>query len=1111
MTSIDIIDEVQQNFVDGSYDTNANRAFPDVRDGLKPGQRCVLWEMYTKKYTSNKPHVKSAKIDGGVAALWWPHGTTAIYETFARMSQPFTNNVPEIDFHGANGNVILGGDAIAADRYCLTGEAKIITSYGTMPIQSVQRYTEKDGETLPEDFFIQDYKGDFVHADKLFNSGVHPVKEVSLQNGQSITGTDNHPVVVLSGGGLGWKRIDQLSTFDKVAVPTFAPKMEIKTNKNSGPLEAKMLGSMISEGCITTQNRLGVTNQDIDMVTPVKNFLQSQGVGLQASIKYRESDKTYNFYVSSHDYYSSFIKKYNYKHRADKKVVPSIVFCEDEQYKSTFLRYLFEGDGCVLLNEKKQEARVSYSTYSVQLAKDVQILLLSLGIFCSINKSVKKTKSKAEYQVHIRGYDIILFKKYVNFVSDRKRDKLHKCVQIQNAKNKISNNSYRYCPEISNLIQRKMPRDKQTTGFGDLYSIWKAQPYLDNYTFSRVQAILTDYVFVPIASIEKKQEKAVYSVRVMEPDSDHSYIANGIINHNTEARLSKIVEDYMIAGIEKKTVPMQLNFSEDEYMPTVLPSVFPRLLVNGAQGIGVSVANTWLPHNLTDTINLIGKYIKNGKLEYEEYYPDFPTGGTIINKDELAAINKTGKGRVILQAKYSIDKNEITFTEMPYQVYIEPVIEKIKEQIEKGELTGIKEVFNKSDKKKIALVIECAKDENPEVVVERLFQQTPLRSQYNANQNGIISKTPVLLNLQQTIDVYVRHNLLCIQKEHEYDLSAANGRIEILEGLIKALVDIDDIVFIIRNAENATDAKKSLKEKYNFTDNQAKAILDMRLAKLTKLDGVALNEELKEKKNLAAFCDEVINSEDKRKEIFLNRLREMGKKNKQDRRTEVIQMDIVKEKKPGEKKQEVSEPCIITFNPLGYLQRIPVTQYRSSKFHNFKTTTTDLIMLFSNAGKFYRISAKDIKSCGTKDKGTAIGSIVSLDNNEKILAVYPNEVNESKPYVLFATKDGKVKKTETIQYVGETRNLKGMVATKTECGIIGIEYTNGNDIALRTNGGYCIRFDAESVRASGKNSSGVKGITLQDGDFVVECKVIEKDTKTKTPVQNRGGKGKKVC
>lgn len=695
MTTIDILDEVRQNFVDGSYDTNANRAFPDVRDGLKPGQRCILWEMYTKKYTSNKPHVKSAKIDGGVAALWWPHGTMAIYETFARMSQPFSNNVPEIDFHGANGNIILGGDAIAADRY-------------------------------------------------------------------------------------------------------------------------------------------------------------------------------------------------------------------------------------------------------------------------------------------------------------------------------------------------------------------------------------------------------------------------------TEARLASITEEYMLAGIEKDTVPMTLNFSEDEYMPTVLPSVFPRLLVNGAQGIGVSVANNFLPHNITETINLIGKYVKTGVLKNDSYYPDFPTGGTIINQDELSVINKTGKGKVILQASYEIKGQDITFTEMPYQVYIEPVIEKIKEQIEKDELTGIKEVFNKSDKKRIALVVTCQRGHNPEVVLEQLFQQTPLRSQYNANQNGIISKTPKLLTLKQMIDVYVEHNLKCICNEHKYDLNKANDRIEILQGLTKALADIDKVVSIIRNAENTSAAKAQLKSAFDFTDNQAKAILDMRLAKLTKLDGVALNEELEEKNNLAAFCKEVISSQDKQKEIFLDKLRTMGKKYKQPRRTKVTQIEIKKEKKVGTKSEPISEPCVITFDPIGYLQRIPVHQCAKSNLRYFKTTSTELILLFSNTGKFYRVSASDVKSCGVKDKGTAIGAIISLAPGEKIISVCPNEVNEKRPYLFFSMEDGKVKKVEAAQFIGTTRNLKGMVATKTDSTVIYTDYTNGNDIILKTTNGMGIRFDAESVRASGKSSGGIKGINLQANDKVVECIVVEKDFKCELTLQNRGGKGKKL-
>lgn len=578
----------------------------------------------------------------------------------------------------------------------------------------------------------------------------------------------------------------------------------------------------------------------------------------------------------------------------------------------------------------------------------------------------------------------------------------------------------------------------------------------------------------------------------------------------TEARLSKITEDYMLNGIDKNTVPMVLNFSEDEYMPTVLPSLFPRLLVNGAQGIGVSVANTWLPHNLMDTINVIGKYIKHGELDYSEYYPDFPTGGTIINKDELSIINETGKGRVILQAKYRIERKNIIFYEMPYQVYIEPVIEKIKEQVEKGELTGIKDVINKCDKKNIALVIECQRSYNPEEVIEQLFQQTPLRSQYNANQNGIISKTPVLLNLQQTIDVYVAHNLQCIKNEHKFDLDNANKRIEILEGLSKAIAHIDEIVSIIRKSENTKVAKETLSSSFGFTENQAKAILEMRLSKLTKLDGVAVDSELEEKKKVAEFCGQVVESEELQKDILLKRLKEMGKKYKTERRTQVIQKEVKKEKKVAGKSVAAPEPIVITFNSIGYLQRVPVAQYRNNDFPHFKATTTDNILLFTSAGRFFRIAVSSVKECGPKDKGTAIGSIIKLEPQEKVIQVLSNEFNEKRPYVFFAMENGIVKKAEKTVYMGDTRNMKGQTAVKTDSTVVGIFESNGDDCLLETNAGFRIRFDAEEVRASGKNSAGVKGIALQDGDFVVKCKIVSKDTVTKTLRQKRGGKGKKI-
>lgn len=695
--TIDAIQEIQQNFIDSSYDVNTNRAFPNVRDGLKPGMRACLWEMWTKKYTSNKPHVKSAKIDGGVAALWWPHGTTAIYETFARMSQPFTNNIPEVDFHGANGNIILGGDSLAADRY-------------------------------------------------------------------------------------------------------------------------------------------------------------------------------------------------------------------------------------------------------------------------------------------------------------------------------------------------------------------------------------------------------------------------------SEARLAPIAEKGMLAGINKNNVPMILNFSEDEEWPQYLPAVFPRLLVNGSQGIGVSLAQTWLPHNFIETANLILDYIETGELKEDTYYPDFPTGGTIINKDELAIINKTGKGKVVVDAKYRIEGNEIIFYEMPYQVYIEPVIEKIKEVFEKGEIAGLADVINKSDKKNIALVVECQKGFAPEKIVEDLFHTTPLRSQYNANQNAIISKTPVLLTLKEVIDIYIEHNCECIQKEHQYDLNMANARLEILNGLLSALADIDDIISIIRNSDNATNAKETLKDKYDFSENQANAILGMKLLKLTKLDGVELENEKKEKEELVRYCTMVISSEKKQKNILSERLKDLVKEFGDKRRTQVMQKTIAKTTKSKGEKEKVIENVVITFNPIGYLQNIPLVSYKKNGYEAFKMTTEDFIMVFTNQGRFFRIAPKDIKSCGPKDKGTAIGAILPLERDEKVLMVSGSIVNEKRPYILFAMADGKIKKTEKAEYLGTTRNIRGMVATKLfdDSNVVSIQETNGNDVIITTKNGYRIRIDADEVRLTGKNSGGVKGITLQEGDEVSEVLVVEKNEYPEIIRQKRGGKGKRI-
>lgn len=639
-----------------------------------------------------------------------------------------------------------------------------------------------------------------------------------------------------------------------------------------------------------------------------------------------------------------------------------------------------------------------------------------------------------------------------------------------------------------------------------------------------------------IASLWPHSDTAIYEtfVRMAQdfvekiPEVDFQGASGNIIlgqdsfasSRYTEVRLSKIAEEGMFRGIEKSNIPMIPNFSEDEEWPKVLPSVFPRLLVNGSMGIGVGVSQTWVTHNFTETANLILSYLKENELKEDSYYPDFPTGGIIVNKDELAKINKTGKGKIVLEGKYQINNNQIVFTEFPYQVYIEPLITKIQELVLKEELNGIENVINTSDKKQISLTIICERNYSPEKAVEELLEKTSLRTTIHVNQNAIVDVAPILLNLQQIVDCYTEHNLECIQKEFQFDLDKTNSRIEILEGLIAALAHIDDIVNIIRKSDSPIEAKNTLMDKYSFTENQAKSILDMKLARLTKLDGVKLNDELQEKQEYATKCAEIVNSEDSRKQVLIERLTELRDKFGDTRRTKVIQKTITKKAKNGTTKSaDPVEDVVITYNPVGYLQRIPVASYRKSNFQSFKLTTEDLVLLFSNQGRFFRISPKDVKSCGMKDKGTAIGSIVKLNQGEKIIGVFSSIIDEKHPYLTFVLNNGIIKKSESTSFYGTTRNLTGMTAIKLkdDSFVIGVQLTNGNDIVLSTENNMFIRFSAEDVRPMGRNAAGVKAINLADGDSVREMIICEPTDKTiKTSIgeltitkQGRGGKGKR--
>ena len=700
---IEICQELHQNAIDFAYEANSQRAFADARDGLKPGQRACLWEMYIKGYSSSKPHVKSAKIDGGVAATWWPHGTTAIYETFARMSQSWINNIPEVDWHGANGNQIIGSSP-AADRY-------------------------------------------------------------------------------------------------------------------------------------------------------------------------------------------------------------------------------------------------------------------------------------------------------------------------------------------------------------------------------------------------------------------------------TEARLSTAAEEGMLYGLKKNNVPMILNFSEDEEWPEVLPAIFPRLLINGCQGIGYTVANVWLPHCLKEIVDIINNYIQSGEINYENIYPDFPSGGVIINKNDLANIYKTGKGTVILRGRAEIDNNSIFITELPYQTYVEPLLDEIKELILKEEITGIKDIYNKSDKKRLLVEIEC--DGNPRVVLNQLYKLTSLQKSFSANQYALVSKTPKLLNLKQYLDIYINHNLECIQKEYEFDLKKAQARQEIVEGLVKALEDIDNIIELIKKSDNSINAKNALIEKYHFTENQAKAILDMKLSRLAKLEKVELNEELKGLTSNIESYFQIIQNVNKRKEIFLDRLLTFANKHGSNRKTALTQI----EKKPEEKEIEFVEPekCAVVLTESGLIKRIPSSSFRTQHRNGkgiktqdditsmiIRTNTIDSLMIFSDKGKMYRLLVNDIPVGTNVSKGQSVKSLIEMEVNENPSVIYSIYRDTDAKYVLFTTKNGVVKKTSLDEYVN-TKKKSGIsaITLREDDELVSVNLIKDEDLILITEKGMAIKFSSTEIGASSRTTIGVKGITLNKEDYVVSALPIRNETDS-LAIFAKNGLGKKI-
>lgn len=594
----------------------------------------------------------------------------------------------------------------------------------------------------------------------------------------------------------------------------------------------------------------------------------------------------------------------------------------------------------------------------------------------------------------------------------------------------------------------------------------------------------------------------------------------------TECKLSKMGEE-MLADIKKNTSDWQLAYTDEEEEPIYLPGRIPNLLVNGTSGIAVAMACSFAPHNLNEVMDAAKYLLDNPTCEIKDLLtfikgPDFPTGGMIINKDELLNTYITGKGRARIRGEYTIESNKgqdsIVFTSIPYKVSKTQLILDIDKLCEDGTLEGITAIRDESNIQGVRFVIELAKGVSAEPIISKLFKNTRLEDTYSINQVALVNKKPEVLNLKRLLEIYNEHQKDVLIRKTNFEAEKIRARIHILDGLLIALEDIDNVIALIKKSESAAAAKVNLINQYNLSEAQAKAILDMKLAKLAKLEKVEIQEE---KNNLVKELDHLNNILANPIPEMKNIYTEIEKNYGDERRSTITQVAITKE----EKEIEFVEPekCVVVMTEGGSIKRIPTSSFRTQKKNGkgiksqdditscvLRTNTIDNLMIFSDKGIMYRLLVDNIPVGTNTSVGQSIKSLVNMAVDENPATMYSIYRDTNAKYVLFTTKNGLVKKTTLDEYI-KTKKKTGIaaIALRENDGLASVSLIDNEPILLLTKNGYIIRFNSSEITPTSRSTYGIKGITLSEGDEVVMALPIRHDTDS-LAVFTTGGMGKKV-
>jgi DNA gyrase subunit A len=1125
---VDIQQEMQRSYIDYAMSVIVGRALPEVRDGLKPVHRRVLYAMFDSGFRPDRGHAKSARSVAETMGNYHPHGDSSIYDTLVRMAQPWSLRYPLVDGQGNFGSP--GNDPPAAMRYCVTADAQVRLPFGqTIRIGDVVPGARPNSDNDIE-LKVLDRHGNPVLANKLFHSGEHQTFTVRTAEGYEVTGTANHPLLCLVDVGgvptLLWKLIEEIRPDDRVILQRTAP-VEFGPADWTETLEALLFGAFISEGFVS-ESRAGFNNLDREYFNAVVAAYDVIVGGARYTSERRIASGSTLLELDIHNL--SDLKKTRLGcligQRSADKTVPEWLWNSAAAVKRAFLNALFEGDGsCSAL--PRNTIQISYSTRSGRLAKDVQQMLLEFGVI-----SRRYLHATGEHKVVITNRaHAEQFSTAIGF-GGKKQEKLEQLLRALPAR--AAGLDSDVVPGLAGFIRRESGgrwADKEwlRKHAVDRVSRWRSEGHeiLSHIADSDVRAVATDltdgrFYYARVTAVSDAGVQPVFSLRV--DTDDHSFITNGFVSHNTEARLTPLAME-MLREIDEETVDFIPNYDGRVQEPTVLPSRFPNLLANGSGGIAVGMATNMPPHNLRELAEAVYWCLDNHEADEEATCeavmarvkgPDFPTHGLIVGGQGIEDTYKTGRGSIRMRGVVEIEEDSrgrtsLVITELPYQVNHDNFITSIAEQVRDGRLTGISNIEDQSsDRVGLRIVVEIKRDAVAKVVLNNLYKHTQLQTSFGANMLAIVDGVPRTLRLDQLIRHYVNHQLEVIVRRTRYRLRKANERAHILRGLVKALDALDEVIALIRASANVDVARQGLIELLDVDEIQAQAILDMQLRRLAALERQRIIDDLAKIEAEIADLEDILAKPERQRAIVHDELKEIVDKYGDDRRTRIIPAD-------GEVADEdliAREDVVVTITETGYAKRTKTDLYRSQKRggkgvqgaglkqddivnHFFVCSTHDWILFFTTQGRVYRAKAYDLPEASRTARGQHVANLLAFQPEERIAQVIQIKGYEDAPYLVLATRNGLVKKSRLVDF--DSNRSGGIVAVNLRDGdeLVGAVLCSAeDDLLLVSAKGQSIRFSAtdEALRPMGRATSGVQGMRFNEEDALLSLNVVREGT-----------------